>query len=62
MDVLRTIEKALKYPTAALCAYEAVAILTGWVPAITIVTARHRWLAPVIAGLTAWHLLAWPTA
>lgn len=58
---IRYVERSLRYPTAALCAYEAVAICSGKrVPALTDLTVKHRWLVPIVAGLTAWHLAAWP--
>lgn len=58
---LRYVESALKYPTAAIMTWEVVAVTTGRIPSVTEVTAKHRWLVPVFAGLTAWHLAAWPT-
>jgi hypothetical protein len=60
MKRLRYVESSLKYPTAAICTYEALAIFTGRAPSITQFTSRHRWIAPVVAGLTIWHLMAWP--
>lgn len=63
MKHLRYAERALRYPTAALMAYETVALCYPGhrVPAITDITSKHRWLIPLAAGLTAWHLAAWPS-
>jgi hypothetical protein len=47
-------QRNLKPVTAALCAYEAVAIFTGKVPTLSRLTARHPWLGPfLVAGFAA---------
>lgn len=53
---LRVAERALKYPTAGLCLYEAAAILTNRAPTLTQLTSRRKWLAGAIAGAVFAHL------
>jgi hypothetical protein len=46
----------VKWVAAGLCAYEVGAIATGRVPTLTQLSARNRWLGPVLVGALAVHL------
>jgi hypothetical protein len=46
----------VKWVAAGLCAYEVGAITTGRVPTLTQLSARNRWLGPVLVGALAVHL------
>jgi hypothetical protein len=50
------LEQALHHGVAAVCAYEAVAILTGRAPTITTLCGGHRWLAFAVVGGLSVHL------
>jgi hypothetical protein len=45
-----------KWAVAALCAYEAGAIATGRVPAVTVLCGRYRLLGPALVLALAVHL------
>lgn len=58
---LRTVERGLKFPVAALCLYEALAITLGTrrMPTVTSLAATHKRTLPVIiSGLIYLHLVA----
>ena len=57
MSVGRQIEQALRYPGAALCAYETFAIMTKKVPTISNICVRQKILIPILLGGLAVHLL-----
>lgn len=57
MSVGRQIEQALRYPTAALCAYETFAIMTKKVPTISNICVKQKILIPLLLGGLALHLL-----
>ena len=59
MSVGRQLERHLRYPVAALCAYETYAIMTNQVPTLSHIAVRHKVLIPVLVGGLAIHLL-WP--
>lgn len=50
----------MKWAAAGLCGYELAAIVTGRVPTLTRLSARHRWLGPVLVGALAVHLARQP--
>lgn len=50
----------LKWGVAAVCAYEVAAITTDTCPTVSHLCHRKRWLAPVILGGLAVHLLIRP--
>lgn len=54
--------RALRQATAAVCAYEAVAIELDreQTPTFSRLAGRHRWLAPALLAALAVHLWAWP--
>lgn len=56
-SVGRKIEAALRYPVAAICAWETVAILTKKVPTVTNVCTKQKILIPILLGGLALHLL-----
>ena len=45
-----------KLAAAGLCGFEVVAITTGRVPTLTQLSARNRWLGPVLVVALAVHL------
>ncbi|HEV2260573.1 MAG TPA: hypothetical protein VGS06_46305, partial [Streptosporangiaceae bacterium] len=53
---------AVKWAAFGLSAYEAGAILTGRYPTLTKLSARHRWLGPVLVAALAVHLYRAPAA
>ena len=57
MSIGRKIERSLRYPTAVLCAYETVAILTNKVPTISHICWKQKVLIPLLLGGLALHLL-----
>lgn len=46
----------MKWVAAGLCGFEVAAICTGKVPTLTALSAKHRWLGPVLVGALAIHL------
>jgi hypothetical protein len=46
----------VKWLAAGLCSYEVAAVTTGRAPTLTALSARHRWLGPVLVGGLAVHL------
>ena len=46
----------LKAIAFALCAYECGALATGSYPTLSMLSVRHRWLAPVLVTALAIHL------
>ncbi len=50
----------MKWGVAAACGYEIAAITTGKTPTITMLCARHRWLAPAVLTILAVHLYRTP--
>lgn len=50
----------MKWVAAGLCGYEMGAIVTGRYPTLTTLSARHRWLAPVLTISLAVHLYRAP--
>lgn len=46
----------MKWAAAGLCGYEVAAITTGRMPTLTALSARHRWLGPVLVAALAVHL------
>jgi hypothetical protein len=52
-----SIERHLRYPVAALCAYETFAIMTNRVPTVSNICWKHRILIPVLLGGLAVHLI-----
>lgn len=49
-----------KWAAAGLCGYELAAIVTGRVPTLTRLSARYRWLGPVLIAALAVHLARQP--
>ena len=58
VDMLRAGERSLKYPTAALCLYEAIAIAcpNRRTPTVTRLSAARPWLAVAVSVLVYAHL------
>lgn len=50
----------LKAVAGLLCAYELGALATGRYPTLTALSARHRWLGPVLVASLAVHLWQQP--
>jgi hypothetical protein len=50
----------LKLIAGTLCGYEVAALATGRVPTLTALSARHRWLGPVLVIALAVHLYRQP--
>jgi hypothetical protein len=46
----------VKWVPALLCGYELGAIATGRFPTLTALSAKHKWLGPVLVGALAVHL------
>lgn len=46
----------LRWVTVALCSYEITAIVTEKVPTISRLSARYKWLGPVLVGTLTAHL------
>ena len=46
----------MKWVAACLCGYEVAAIVTGKTPTLTALSARHKWLGPVLVTALALHL------
>jgi hypothetical protein len=57
MSVGRQLEHHLRYPVAALCAYETFAIMTKKVPTISNICVKQKILIPILLGGLALHLL-----
>lgn len=56
---MRNVERSLKGPLAALCAYEAVALTAPknrYTPPICHVISRHKWLFPLFCGALGVHI------
>lgn len=49
-----------KWAVAAVCAYEVAAITTDRTPTVSHLCRQRRWLAPVVLGGLAVHLLINP--
>jgi hypothetical protein len=49
-----------KWLVVALCSFEVVAVASGRAPTLTQLSARHRWLGPVLVGGLAVHLARTP--
>jgi hypothetical protein len=46
----------MRWVAFGISVYEAGAVATGRVPTLTQLSARHRWLAPVLVSTLAVHL------
>jgi hypothetical protein len=57
MTIGRTIEHALRYPVALVCAYEAFAIVSRKAPTISSICWEHNIFTPIILGGLAAHLI-----
>lgn len=51
---------AQRWMVVTACGYEIAAIATGKTPTITVLCARHRWLAPAVIAALALHLYRQP--
>lgn len=65
--VLRVLEKNLKMPIAAICTYEAVVLYiprdkkySKYVPPVSSILNKHRWLLPVFVAALVAHVLGMP--
>jgi hypothetical protein len=57
---LRYAERHMRYPLAAVCSYELVALLTHKIPTVTALCAKQPWVAPLASAVLFWHLAATP--